>query len=405
MSIELVIAAVSAVFFLGIVLTPLILRTGAPLLLLFLGLGMLLGQDGPGGYAFNDFELAYHLGSIALAVILFAGGLETELADVRKAWAPAFTMATVGVCLTTGILGVLVSLLFGLPIERALLLGAVVGSTDAAATFMLLQQRGIRLAGRIKQTILLESGLNDPFAIFLTLFLLSVVDASIDGIGWSSAIEFFLQIGLGLAFGVAGGRIVAHLVNTTPLLPGMFPVFVLSGGLMVFGVTAALGGSGFLAVYLCGVVVSARVTRTVERIISFHAAMAWIGQIGLFVMLGLLVNPSELPSVALPALAMAGLLIFVARPLATIVCLTPFRFPIRHQAFIGWVGLRGAVPIFLAILPVLSIGPVTVSFFNEVFIIVIASLVLQGWTIGPMARLLGVEVATPPAGNGPASRQ
>ena len=391
---ELVLIAVSALFFVGILLSPVALRTGAPLLLFFLAIGMLVGEDGPGGLEFDDFELAYDLGGIALAIILFTGGLETHRAEVRKAWAPALLLASLGVCLTAAIVGGAITFLLGVPMEQALLIGAVIGSTDAAATFMLLQQRAINLAGRSKETILIESGLNDPFAIFLTVAFVSIVDFGTDSLGWPTAILFVSQIGLGALFGLGGGLALAWLVNRVSLLPGMYPLFVLSGGLLLFGVTALLGGSGFLAVYLCGIVVAARCTRPVERIVNFHGTMAWLSQIGLFLMLGLLVTPRDLPDAVPSALVIAAVLMFVARPLAAIVCLTPLRFPLRHQLFIGWVGLRGAVPIFLAIIPVISPGPVTVSFFNEVFVVVIASLVLQGWTISIAAKALKVEAGS-----------
>lgn len=389
---EAAIATAAAVVFVGILATPLILRSGAPLLLLFLGLGMLLGENGPGGIRFDDFQLAYHLGSIALAVILFSGGMETEMPDVRRALGPALALATVGVCLTASIVGGLGSLLLGVPIAVALLLGAVVGSTDAAATFLLLQQNRIRLAGRTRPTILLESGLNDPIAIFLTLVMVSVVGSGTGGLGWPTAAIFAKQIGIGAIAGVAGGIGLSWLVNRVPLLPGLFPVMVLMGGLMLFGTTSGLGGSGFLAVYVCGVLVSDRAKRALPSIVDFHAGMAWISQIALFLMLGLLVTPATLPRDFIAAITVAVLLIFVARPIAVMICLTPFRIPLRQQLYVGWIGLRGAVPIFLAILPVISPGPVDVDFFNEVFIIVIVSLVVQGWTVAPAARLLKVQL-------------
>lgn len=388
---ELFLIAASALFFVGILFTPVVLRTGAPLLLFFLAIGMLMGEDGPGGIHFDDFELAYELGSIALAIILFTGGLETHFDDVKKAWAPSLTLASFGVCLTTGIVGAAITLLLDVPLEQALLFGAVVGSTDAAATFLLLQQRAINLVGRAKQTILIESGLNDPFAIFLTLAFDAIVDRGTESLGWPTAIMFASQIGLGVVFGVAGGFALVWVVNRLSLLPGLYPVFVLSGGLLLYAATAWLGGSGFLAVYLCGIIVSARCKRTSERIVNFHSAMAWFSQIALFLMLGLLVTPHNLPAAMPSALVIAAVLMFVARPLATMICLTPFRFPLRQQAFIGWVGLRGAVPIFLAIIPVISPGPITASFFEQVFVVVIASLVLQGWTISLAAKSLKVE--------------
>jgi cell volume regulation protein A len=388
---EFVLIAVTAVFFIGILLSPAAIKTGAPLLLFFLGIGMLIGVDGPGGFDFNDFELAYDLGSIALAVILFAGGLETDFRDMEKVWAPALLLATLGVCLTAAIVGGFGVLLLGMPVATALLFGAVVGSTDAAATFMLLQQRAINLVGRGKETILIESGLNDPFAIFLTLVFVSVVDLGPESLGWSTAGIFASQIGFGALFGIVGGYGIAWLVNRVPLQTGLYSVFVFSGGLLLFGITAWLGGSGFLAVYLCGIIINARVKGSIIGIANFHQGMAWLSQIGLFLMLGLLVTPHELGSEVVSALVIAAVLIFIARPLATLVCLTPLRFPFREQLFIGWVGLRGAVPIFLSIIPVISPGPVTVHFFNEVFIVVIASLILQGWTISLAAKVLKVE--------------
>ena len=397
---ELFIIAGSALFFVGILLSPVALRTGAPLLLFFLAIGMLAGEDGPGGFDFDNFRLAYDIGSVALAIILLTGGLETDLGDVKKAWAPALTLASVGVCLTTAIVGGAITLFLGVPFGQALLFGAVVGSTDAAATFMLLQQRAINLVGRSKETILIESGLNDPFAIFLTIVFVSIVDQGSSSVGWPTVMIFLSQIGLGALFGLGGGFALVGLLNRVPLLPGMRPVFVLSGGLLLFGITVWLDGSGFLAVYLCGIVVNARCTKPFDRIINFHSAMAWLSQIGLFLMLGLLVSPHDLPAAIPPALAVAAILMFVARPVATIVCLTPLRFSFREQLFNGWVGLRAAVPIFLAIIPVISPGPVTTGFFNEVFVVVIASLVLQGWTLSFAARALKVQVAPDePAGD------
>ncbi len=389
----------SALFFLGVLLSPIALRTGAPLLLLFLLIGVLMGEDGPGGIEWNDFELAYDIGSIALAIILFAGGLETHFGDVKKAWAPSLSLATLGVCLTTGIVAGALVLLFDVPLDRALLYGAVVGSTDAAATFMLLQQRAINLMGRGKETILLESGVNDPVAIFLTVVFVGIVDFGFESLGWSTALILVSQLGLGVVFGLGGGLAMAWMVNHIRFPAGLSAVFILSGGLLLFGITALLDGSGFLAVYICGVVISARCTQPLGSILNFHAALAWFSQIGLFLMLGLLVTPRDLVSEIPTALVIAGILIFIARPLAAIVCLAPMKFSMREQVFIGWVGLRGAVPIFLAIIPVISPGPITVNFFNEIFIVVIASLVLQGWTIPLAAKLLKVEqpsASTPP---------
>ena len=314
---EILIITGAGLIFVSILLSPLALRTGAPLLLFFLAIGMLVGEDGPGGLDFDNFELAYQLGSIALAIILFSGGLDTHLSDIKKAWLPALLLATVGVCLTVGIVGIAMMLLLGIPIFSALLLGAVVGSTDAAATFMLLQQRDIQLKGNNKETILLESGINDPFAIFLTLLLLSIVDYGVESVGWPTLGIFFSQIGLGALVGLGGGLALAWLVNRVPLPPGLYSVFVLSGGLLLFGITAWLGGSGFLAIYICGVILRERALRSSERVINFHEAMAWLSQIALFLMLGLLVTPRDLPMDISEGLIIGAVLMFVARPLGS----------------------------------------------------------------------------------------
>lgn len=402
---EVFLIAASALVFCGILLTPLVAKTGAPLLLLFLGIGMLLGEDGPGQLKFDNFEWAYQVGGIALAVILFSGGLDTNIRDLKRAWSPALSLATLGVCLTTAIVGGLITLFTDHSLATALLLGAVVASTDAAATFMLLNQRAIHLTGRVKETILIESGLNDPFAIFLTVLFVGIVDSGAESLGWSTVVLFVSQIGLGVSFGVAGGLALAWLVNRIELQTGLFPVLVLAGGLLMYSLTAWMGGSGYLAIYLCGILISARSKGPIERIMNFQHAMAWLCQIGLFVMLGLLVTPRTLMADLPAGLGVAAGMMFIARPLSVMACLGPLKFSLREQLFIGWVGLRGAVPIFLAIIPVISPGPVTVRFFNIVFIVVIASLTLQGWTLTFAARKLGVDGSsktTPPA-DGPPS--
>lgn len=391
---NLLLLAGGLLVFVSILLTPISARTGAPLLLVFLGIGMLVGEDGLGGIAFDDFAGVHSVGSLALAIILLSGGLDTSKAAMRKVAAPALVLATLGVVLTSIVVGFAAASLFHVPLTHGLLLGAVVASTDAAATFLLLQQRDIRLKGRITETIVVESGLNDPMAIFLTIGLVEIV-ASEASLTWAMlpdvAPDLLMQLGLGALAGVAGGRGMAWLIGRIGLQSGLYPPLVLSGALALFGATQMAGGSGFLAIYLCGVSVSASAPAPHERIAHFHEALAWLSQIVMFLMLGLLVTPRDLGGVAVPALAMAAVLMFIARPLAVFACLTPFGYGLRQQLFVGWVGLRGAVPIFLAIIPVISPGPMSVGFFNIVFVIVIASLVLQGWTIPAVARWLGVS--------------
>ena len=405
MAVNLLLLVTALLVFVSILLTPISARIGAPLLLLFLGLGMLLGENGPGGIEFDQFRLAFELGSLALAVILFSGGLDTTREAFRQAAAPALVLATLGVVLTSAIVGVAAAWLFAMPLTHGLLLGAVVGSTDAAATFLLLQQRRLLLKGRVRETILVESGINDPMAIFLTTSLVVLVDtgAPLSAEALLDLLpDLLMRLGLGALVGLGGGWALAMLINRIELHAGLDPPFALAGAIGLFAATQLAGGSGFLAIYLCGVALRACLRRPAERIIHFHEGLAWLAQIAMLVMLGLLVTPKELGATLLPALAMAAVLIFIARPVAALVCLLPFRFPAREQLYIGWVGLRGAVPIFLAIIPVISPGPITVSFFNVVFVIVVVSLVLQGWTISGAARWLGVAAEGPAPQGAPA---
>ncbi|MEM7446280.1 MAG: potassium/proton antiporter [Pseudomonadota bacterium] len=393
-SLELFLMVAAALVFVSVMLVPLSARIGAPLLLIFLGIGMLMGVDGPGGVSFDDFDAAYQLGSLALAVILFSGGLEMPARTVLSVAAPAITLATIGVILTAGLIGMAASLLLGLSLLEGLLLGAVVGSTDAAATFLLIQQGGVKLPGRVKETLLVESGVNDPMAIFLTVVLTTLVDAGAP-LSFSTLVstlpDLVLQLGVGTVAGLAGGFVLVWVINLIKLPLGLYPILALAGALAIFSATALVGGSGFLAIYLCGIVITTRVKRSGERIRHFNEGLAWLSQIGMFLMLGLLVTPTELSGIMIPALGVAAILMFIARPAAVWACLGPMRFRNRERFYIGWVGLRGAVPIFLAIIPVISPGSVNVSFFNIVFVIVVASLVLQGWTIPSSARWLRVS--------------
>ena len=339
-SLEWALLVVAGLVLLSVLLSPLAIRLGAPILLIFLGIGMLVGQNGPGGYAFDDFELAYHVGSIALAVILFTGGLGTRVHDIRVCWGPALMLATLGVVITAAVVGLSIWLL-GVSLLVALLLGAVVGSTDAAATFLLLQGRGIKLKGRVMETIVVESGLNDPMAIFLTIVLVSFVDAGGAELSWELGAAFVMQLGVGAAAGLLGGLTLAWLINRLALASGLFAVLALSGAMALFGGTQLIGGSGYLAVYLCGVILMDRLSglRREELNIT-HGSLAWLSQILMFLMLGLLVIPHQFRGEVLHAAGIAFILIFIARPLAVAICLAPFRFSLNERLFIAWVGLR-----------------------------------------------------------------
>lgn len=367
-------------------------RLGAPLLLVFLVLGMLMGGEGPGGIKFHDIRTAHLIGNLALALILFDGGLRTRYESFRVGLRPALTLATLGVFITAGLTGWFFAALYGLPWLSGMLLGAIVGSTDAAAVFSLLHSRGLELKRRVGATLEIESGSNDPMAIFLTIALINALMHGHQSLGMSLLAAFVTQIGIGGVMGYLGGEALGRLVNGVTLTPGLYPILTLAGVLVTFGSSAVLGGSGFLAVYLVGLLLGNRPLQASHNIRRFHDGMAWLSQIAMFLVLGLLVEPSQLIKVAPQALLVAAVLMFVARPLAVVVSLAPFRFPWREQAFIAWVGLRGAVPIILGLFPLLAGLKGATVYFNIAFFVVLVSLVLQGWTTAPAARVFGLEV-------------
>ena len=375
-------------------------RIGAPLLLVFLVLGMLAGEDGPGGIRFDDFRFAYLFGSAALAIILFDGGLRTPLASFSAALWPALLLATVGVCVTAGITGAAAHALLHLGWLESLLMGSVVASTDAAAVFFLLHLRGRRLKDRVSATLEVESGLNDPMAVFLTLLLVTLITSGAERVTLSTlelfARGFALQVTGGAAAGLLGGVLLVHLINRLPLASGLYPIFAVAGALVIYSGTQEFGGSGFLAVYLAGLIVGNRRHKGTLLIARFHDGLSWLCQIAMFLMLGLLVNPTRLVPLLAPALAVAAVLIFVSRPLAVLACLLPFRFTARELAFVSWVGLRGAVPIFLATIPVLAGVPQAHALFAIAYVVVLASLVVQGWTVTQAARRLDLELPPRP---------
>ncbi|HSH30113.1 MAG TPA: potassium/proton antiporter [Thiohalobacter sp.] len=371
-------------------------RVGMPLLLVFLALGMLAGEEGPGELRFDNYQAAYLVGSVALAIILFGGGLGTRAASFRVGLRPALSLATLGVIITAAITGLIASRVFELSWLQGLLVGAIVGSTDAAAVFGLLHAQGLRLKERVSATLEIESGANDPMAIFLTLALVELLASGASRLEAGVLVLLVQQMGLGLALGYSGGRLLVYVINRLPLATSLYPLLALAGALVIFSGTLNLGGSGFLAVYIAGLVLGNRPLQANLGIQRFHDGIAWLAQIGMFLMLGLLVTPSDLLAVALPALAVALALILIARPLAVFISLLPFGFPLREQLFVGWVGLRGAVPIILALFPLLADLPNAQRYFNVAFFVVLVSLVLQGWTLAPLARRLGLEVPTTP---------
>jgi potassium/hydrogen antiporter len=367
-------------------------RMGAPLLLVFLAFGMLAGEDGPGGIRFDDFDTAYVIGTLALAVIIFDGGMRTRRETFRVALWPALSLATFGVVITAALVGLCASWALGLHWLQGMLLGAIVGSTDAAAVFALLRTQGANLQERVGSTLEIESGSNDPMAIFLSVALLELLAAGRTELELSVLSAFAMQFAIGAALGLGGGRLLVWLINRLRLMTGLYPLLAVAGGLLIFSVTAQLGGSGFLAIYLAGLVLGNSRLQAAQNILRVHDGLAWLSQITMFLILGLLITPSQLVDVTLPALGIAAFLMLVARPVAVLVSLLPFQFPWREQLYIGWVGLRGAVPIVLALFPAMYGVEDARLYFNVAFFIVLVSLLLQGWTIAPAARLLRLEV-------------
>ncbi len=383
---------------LGIASSKFSARVGVPVLVMFLTLGMLAGSEGVLGLAFDNYRLAHGIGTVALAMILFDGGLQSPWGAIRRVWKPSLLMATLGVSVTAGVTGMAAAWILELSLLKGLLLGSIVGSTDAAAVFSILRSGGVHLPQRLAATLEVESGSNDPMAIFLTVGLLELLMGQM---AWGPGLLLLLavQIVAGATVGVAAGFAAVGVVNRINLdASGLYPVLVTACSLLTFGLAASLGGSGFLAVYIAGIVMGN--SRIVFRrgVFLFHDAVAWLSQIVLFVMLGLLSFPSRLWGIAGQGLLIAAVLIFVARPVATLM-LWPFRYTGRELLFVSWVGLKGAVPITLATFP-LVVGLANADqLFDVVFFVVLVSALIQGWTLPSMARKLGLE--TPPPSQPP----
>ena len=370
-------------------------RAGVPLFLVFLGIGMLAGSEGIGGIDFEDYGFAFRLGTAALVLILFDGGLNTPMASLRAGLRPAAVLATVGVAGTASLVAVGARLL-GFAWGPAFLLGAVVSSTDAAAVFSVLRGSGIQLRRRVGTTLELESGLNDPMAMILTMSLTRSL-AGGHPIGPRILLEILVQLLVGTACGLGAGFLGRALLRRGRLQAGgLYPVLTFALALLAFGVPTLLEGSGFLAVYLAAVVLGNGEIPYRAGLRHFHDAAAWCGQLTMFLVLGLLVFPSHLLEVAGVGLAIALILAFVARLLVVVLCLLPMRFPPREAAFVGWVGLRGAVPIILATFPVLERVPGAERLFDVVFFVVVAGALVPGGTVAWLARRLRLASDAPP---------
>lgn len=395
--IDSLILLAAVLILLGIASSKISARLGLPVLVLFLFIGMISGEQGIGGIAFNNAEAAHALGTIALALILYDGGLQTQMSAIRTVWKPASVLATIGVLGTALVTGLAAHYILGLSLLEGMLVGAIVGSTDAAAVFSLLRNAGVHINPRLKSTLEIESASNDPMAIFLTIGLLEVLvnDMSF-GAGMFQL--FLSQMGIGAIVGLGVGWIAVKVISRIHLMAsGLYPVMVTAFGLLSFGLAAKFDGSGFLAIFITGVFVGNSHFVAKRTTFLFHDGLAWLSQITMFVVLGLLINPTELLDVWGQGLLIALVLIFIARPLVVAPTLLLFGFNYRETTLVSWVGLRGSVPIILAIFPLMYGLDNAALIFNVVFFVVLISAMLQGSTLSIVAKALNLAEEPPAA--------
>lgn len=388
---EFVLIGASILLLISVLVSKFSDRFGVPALLLFLILGMLAGSDGFGGIYFDDPALAQFIGVIALVLILFSGGLYTDWSEVRPVLKEGLLLATFGVLITAVTVGLFASVLLGFSILEGLLLGSIISSTDAAAVFSVLRSKGIGLKGRLKPLLELESGSNDPMAIFLTVGFIQLLTQP-ETTPLSMIGLFIRQMLIGGAMGYGMGRVMLFAVNRLRLgYEGLYPVLTLSLVFLTFGLTDWIGGSGFLAAYLAGIVLGNQDFLHRRSLSRFHDGLAWIMQIAMFLTLGLLVFPSQLLPIVGTGLLIAGCLMFVARPLSVFISLAFTALHWREKTFISWVGLRGAAPIILATFPLLAGLEEAGAIFNMVFFVVLMSVLLQGTSLSRVAKALQVD--------------
>ncbi len=379
----------------GILASKLSAWLGVPALIIFLAIGMLAGSDGLGGIEFSDARLAQAVGVTALAFILFSGGLDTPVSRIKPVLKAGLALSTIGVAITAVTLGVFAAWLLQVPLLTGLLLGAVASSTDAAAVFSILRSRATRLKGQLEPLLELESGSNDPTAVILTLGLISLItDPGSSAMALLGA--FVVQVAAGALAGYLAGRVGVFLINKTGLRhDGLYSVLTIALVAVTYGATTLLGGNGFLAVYLAGIVMGNRDFLHKKSLLRFHDGLAWLMQITMFLTLGLLVFPSQLPAIAGVGMAIAVFLVVVARPLAVFIALSLSRLAPKEKVLVSWVGLRGAAPIVLATFPLVAGIPAAGMIFNVVFFVVLISVLIQGTTIPLAARILGLDETEP----------
>lgn len=390
----LILIGASLIIF-SIVIAKMLDNAGIPALLLFIGIGMLAGSDGLGGIYFDDPTLAQSIGIVALVFILFAGGLDTNWKKSKKALAPSFTLATTGVLITALITGLFVKLIFDTSFLWGLLIGAIVSSTDASAVFSILRMGNINLKDNLKPTLELESGSNDPMAVFLTVGTIELL-LNADKSFTDLIFYFLLQFGIGSLAGLGFGKLMVFLINKLKFsYEGMYPVFALALCFLIYSLPAAIDGSGFLAIYIAGIIVGNSQIIHKRALIRFFDGLAVLSQIAMFLTLGLLVFPSQLVNITFAGLLVSAILILVARPVSVFVSLIPFKYKFKDKIFISWVGLRGAVPIILATFPLIMGIKNSDLIFNLVFFVVLTSSFVQGWSINFFAKKLGLATPAP----------
>ncbi|MDL5054514.1 potassium/proton antiporter [Oscillatoria laete-virens NRMC-F 0139] len=388
--IEFIILAGAVLVILGILANNISGRFGVPALLLSLIIGMLAGSDGPGGIWFDDAWEAQFVGTVALATILFAGGMETRWMEIKPLLVKGIALSTVGVLITALVVAAACHWIFGAELKLALLVGAIVSSTDAAAVFSVMNAAKVKLRGELKPLLEFESGSNDPMAIMLVIGVIEwIAHPNVTLVAFAAI--FVKQLGLGLIFGLVLGRLLVSFLHGMKFdFSAMYPLLTIAAVFFIYGFTASLGGSGFLAVYIAGIMVGNSRFYMKEQVRSFSDALSWLMQILMFLILGLLVNPHELPAIAWEGLLLAVILIVVARPLAVFASMLFCGTKANEKLFISWVGLRGAVPIVLATYPLLAGVEYAHHIFNVVFFMVLISVLLQGTTIPLAARLCKV---------------